>query len=146
MGATIWQTQKQLGIAREQMRVELYLRLRARFDSDKFRDARHDLAYALQIHRPSEFIKDTVMDFFEDMGMLLRRGYLDPEMVADTFSFHTLGWWHACREYIVNERHNNDDECFYTDFEELAAKLQKNKAPSSTEKSLEDEMRLTALW
>lgn len=115
---------------REQLRVNFYLELRKQFDSPEFRRARGYLAQQFLakdfqegiITTPThDEIQETVMNFFEDMGTLLRRGYLDSELITDTFSYYGLGWWNVCKEYIIEERktHNNDPTLF-SDFEKLA--------------------------
>ena len=63
------------------------------------------------------------MDFFEDMGMLFRRNYLDREMIWDTFSYYARMWWSACKDYITKERANLNDNTFFTGFEYLVERI-----------------------
>jgi AAA+ superfamily predicted ATPase len=66
------------------------------------------------------------MNFFEDMGMLIRRGdYLDRDMVWATFSFYASNWWRACKNYIVKERERLHDNTLFTDFEYLIEEISK---------------------
>lgn len=126
VAAQIWW---QLKIAKEQLRVNFYLKLRDQFDSLEFRKARQFLAQQLlakdfqqgSMRTPShEEISETVMNFFEDMGMLYRRNYLDHEMIIQTFSYHGLGWWNACKAYILEERRRHKgDQTLFCDFEKL---------------------------
>ena len=41
-------------------------------------------------------INERAPDFFEDLGMLVHRDYIDREMVWDTFSYYAIRWWGAC--------------------------------------------------
>lgn len=60
--------------------------------------------------------------------MLLRRGYLDREMIWDTFSYYARFWWSACRDYVTQERANLTDETLFTDFDHLAEKISEYEA------------------
>jgi hypothetical protein len=135
---TLWLVTAQLKTARRQLQAEFYLKLRDRFDSAEFHRARKSTAALLLNHRlPDE---DTVFDFFEDMGMLLRREYLDQQMVCDTFSWYILGWWDAGQKYVVYERARNDnDTSLFQDFEFLNRRCKHLKHPRSTEQFLKDE-------
>ena len=86
--------------------------------------ARAELARQILRHAPHEEIQEEAMNFFETLGMLLRRGYLDREMVWGDFSFHAVRWWHACSEYVRDERsRKGNDATLFEDFEHLAADL-----------------------
>jgi hypothetical protein len=87
--------------------------------------ARKSLARQLLDDAPHDEIKETVMDFFEDMGMLIKNDHLDRDMVWGTFSFYAGHWWRACRDYIAKERERLSDDTLFADFEYLAEKLSK---------------------
>jgi len=87
-------------------------------------------------------IRERVMDFFEDMGMLYRRNYLDREMIRDTFSYYGSGWWNACADYIMEERkRNGGDETIYSDFEKLKDVFE-DLPVKDTKEFLLDEIRI----
>ena len=44
------------------------------------------------------------MDFFETVGLLVRRDILDAEMVCHTFYTWIEGWWQAATPLIARER------------------------------------------
>jgi len=104
----------QLSVAKEQVKVQLYLEIRKEFDGDRLVSARKRLAQQLLKDPSSDDLQEDVMNFFEDMGMLFRRGYLDREMIWDTFGYYARMWWSACKDYILGERAR--DETFFTDF------------------------------
>ena len=137
------QLEGQLSIARGQREIELYLALRKDFDGPLI-VARKIVAQQFLANAAHDEIKETVLDFFEDMGMLIRRDYLDRDMVWGTFSYYARMWWSSCKEYIEAERARLNDSSFFTDFEYLVEwigkedvkRLQKSRA--ALEPSLSD--------
>ncbi len=107
------QFNEQSTIAKEHVKVQLYLvEIRKEFDGDRLVSARKRLAQQLLRDPSSGDLQEDVMNFFEDMGMLFRRGYLDREMIWDTFGYYARMWWSACKDYIAEER--VQDETFFT--------------------------------
>jgi hypothetical protein len=138
-------------IAKEQVKVELYLKLREGFDGARIMAARKALAHQLLNKAPHHEIQEDVMDFFEDMGMLLRRRYVDGDMVWDTFSYYGMGWWSACKDYAAEERRRHGDPTLFTGFEDLAKQIRRRAVeglqkadltPPEVEAFLKDEARL----
>ena len=123
-GFTLWLVKGQLSIAKEQREIQLYLELRKEFDGHLL-SARETLANQLLDEKPHDDINETVMNFFEDMGMLVRRGYLDREMIWDTFGYFARMWWSACRDYVAKERGDlgDLDNIFFSDFEYLVERI-----------------------
>jgi hypothetical protein len=141
-----------VGMVKKQLRVELYLKLVERFDGGSTVSARKKLALQLLNNTQHEEIQEEVMNLFEDMGMLLRRRYLDCEMVRDTFGYYGRRWWTACKDYVAEERSRRGDPTLFTDFEELARRISRRESkelrstepqPSEIKAFLEDETRLT---
>jgi hypothetical protein len=154
VAATLWLVYGQLSTAKEQRKLQLYLELRKDFDGALV-SARKALARQLLDGAPHDDIKETVMNFFEDIGMLLRRDYLDREMIWGTFSFYASNWWRACRDYIAKERERLHDNTLFSDFEDFVEKISKQDvkerqmsrtaleaAPPDIKTFLEDEARL----
>jgi hypothetical protein len=110
------QIQGQLSVAREQLRMQFFLELRKQFDGPLVSE-RKLLAQKLKSDAPHDEINEPVLDFLEDLGMLVRRDYVDREMVWDTFSYYVKGWWGACKDYITQERlDKGGDTTLFTDF------------------------------
>lgn len=135
---------KQLAIARDQMRVENQLKNRELFDGKRMSAQRVALATQLLRRSRHEAVREDVMNFFEDMGMLLRRGYLDSEMMWETFSYYSVRWWEACEDYVREERRQKgNDQTLFEDFEYLANKMyqmgEKRLGLSKTEQKLSQE-------
>jgi hypothetical protein len=121
-GFTLWLVKGQLSIAQEQRKIQLYLELRKEFDGVLL-SAGETLAGQLLDNKPHDEMNEAVINFFEDMGMLFRRNYLDREMVWDTFGYFARMWWSACRDYIAQERADAGDNIFFADFEYLVERI-----------------------
>jgi len=114
----------QVSTAKDQRKIELYLELRKEFDSPALLNAREIFAGQILDGTPHEEMNQAVLTFFEDLGMLFRRKYLDHEMVWDTFGHFVKMWWGAAKGYIARERANyNSDAFFFKDFQYLVEHL-----------------------
>jgi hypothetical protein len=122
---TWWLVKGQLSTAKEQRSTRLFLELRKQFDRDPLSSARKAFAAELLDGKPHDEIhQQDILTFFEDMGMLCRRKYLDREMVWDTFGYFIKMWWSACRDYTAKERAKlNGDPFFFRDFEYLVEQI-----------------------
>ena len=69
------------------------------WNSDGMMDARSAAATALLDGRPSHDV-DEVLDFFDQVALLLKRGALDEEMVCYEFYWPMANYWFASQEYI----------------------------------------------
>jgi hypothetical protein len=136
---------------RTDLRARFQLTFIDRFDGSKLVKARKDLSRLfLDKATRDQQIDETVMDFFEDMGLFLRRSYLDAELLRSTFGFYAVRWWEACKGYIVKERGLQSDSTLFSDFESLAKRFSdrdakeglKEPTRSDVERFLEDERDL----
>ena len=76
----------------------------AQWSSDGMMDARSAAAAALLDGRPSHDIDD-VLDFFDQIALLLNRGALDDEMVCYEFYWPMANYWFASQEYVRQVQH-----------------------------------------
>jgi hypothetical protein len=117
------QIEQQLSVAREELRVAFYLDMRKQFDGPLLSERRL-LAQQLKAGALHNEINERVPDFFDDLGMLIRRDYIDHDMVWDTFSYCAKGWWTACKDYIATERANKGgDTTLFSDFGNLVESI-----------------------
>ena len=117
------QIEGQLSVAREQLRVQFHLELRKQFDGPLLHE-RKLLAQQLKAGAANDEINERVLDFFEDLGMLVRCNYIDREMVWDTFGHFAKMWWSACREYIAREQsYMGSDPFFFGNFKYLVEQI-----------------------
>jgi hypothetical protein len=122
--ATVWLVRETIHDSQIQLRGSLHQGFTKRFD--ELSAQRQQLAAALLAGKaPSRKSYESVMNFFEDLGLYLRRDYLDEEMVWNTFGYHASGWWSACEAQISKERAADKDPEEYRDFEQLLARLKK---------------------
>ena len=146
----------QIKISKEDQKVRLQTNYEDKFDNPSLITERKKLAEQLLATTQHKDIQEHVINFFESVGMLVRRGYLDKDMVWAGFSFHAIRWWSACKDYVLEERRiQNNDDTIFEDFEYLADEMytiEMNKRhlsraqlePSSkdVQSFLEDEKRL----
>lgn len=73
------------------LNVDLLLKLNDHFNSDRFKTLRRAAAKSIKTHTFGE--AEEVVDFFEMIGLLVRRRALDPELVRHSFFY----WIHSYR-------------------------------------------------
>ena len=147
---TFWMARQQSEAVRRDLKARLQLEFIGRFDGTRLLKARKELAHHLIVNAPRDRITETVMDFFEDIGLFLRRGYLDEELIWSTFGFFCARWWVACKGYVLEERRTQDDPTLFSDFEDLTKRLLARDVkeslteptPSDLKQFLEDERDL----
>jgi hypothetical protein len=114
----------QLSTAKEQLNALLYLELRKQFDGSTLLAARKVFAEQILDGKPHEEMDQSILTFFEDVGMLLRRNYLDREMVWETFGYFAQMWHSACRDFVTKERANGGgDPHIFSGFEYLVEQI-----------------------
>ena len=139
VGVTIWVARQQSKSLRDDLKVRLQLRFSERFDSRAFVSDRIALAKLFLDNASHMDISESVLNFFEDLGLFSRRGYLDEELIWHAFGFYVVRWWAACKDYVLEERRRQNDETLFTDFEDLASRMRRRdiraglQEPSSEE-------------
>ncbi len=81
------------------MGVDLALKLDERFERDEFREKRQKAARALRANDSKSDVED-ILDFFETLGLLVRRKALDKEIAWNTFFYWSYGYCFYAKEYI----------------------------------------------
>lgn len=126
-----WGIKKQAALLQTSVLVDNLLKLEERFTSESFKSKRH-LAATDLLGKSEDGQSEDVFDFFETVGLLLRRKILDEETVHSTF-FHWINlYWLAGQECIQQMR--RDGRPVYSDFEDLYKKVhefEKKKDPKS---------------
>jgi len=118
-------------VARDEIGVRLFLQMTERFDSEYMRRQRKTLAsqYLSQQSRGPvneqfyQEINDDVLNFFEDLGSLLRRDLLDERLIYLSFCYYAKGWWSICRSYVRNIRIRDNDSTLFSEFEYFANRM-----------------------
>jgi hypothetical protein len=120
--AAVWAVIETRNASKREIGVKTWLALIKRFDSDEMKLARKQLAHNLDPYRSEKHdaIKETVIDFFEDIGTLYKERYLDRKLARSSFSYYANHWWESAKAYIDAERKNKgDDESLFEDFQIL---------------------------
>jgi hypothetical protein len=95
-----------------------------KFDNPVMLAERSKLAKQLLSDAPHDEIQEGVMNFFETVGTMLRKEYLDPDMTWSAFSFFAIRWWSACKHYITTERaRQGNDETVFEEFQTLVDRM-----------------------
>jgi hypothetical protein len=112
---------KQLKQAHEAEKVKHLVEFVAEFDREPM--VRWRKTVAEQRLRGVEFPDETLrlFDFFETIGLLVRRGYLDADDVWCSFSYWMFNVYADFRDDI--EQNRRDDEHYYGDFCALVEQL-----------------------
>jgi len=115
--------------AKKDIAMRFHSQLTERFDSARMHKQRSVLAFQIIGGAPDNEIKEFVMDFFEDLGDLLKDQYLDEQRTYSTFSYYAKCWWFVCKPYIERVRaKKGGDKSFFSAFEGLAARMMELEA------------------
>lgn len=136
----LWSQSRQSSFA---LSVDLLLKFNDRFKSEEMRKIRKATAISILDKNNSE-IYDDVLEFFEMIGLLTRRGALDEKMVWHTFYYWIDGYWHSANKYITTDM--KKDPTLWQDFSYLHKRVtaieNRERGCSDSEKksSLEDSL------
>jgi hypothetical protein len=106
-----------------QIGVQMWFEFQKRFDSQEMLRTRKTLAGQLKAKTPpkGDRISETVLNFFEDLGIAYEKGYVEKELAEDSFSFYLCRWWAALKSYVDEERRRHkEDATLFANFEKLA--------------------------
>lgn len=126
-GVTWWlvlETKRHLSrqneIIKDNLAAELQLKFEDKFDEPYMLRERSKLAKQILAKAQHDDIQEPVIDFFESVGVMARRGYLDKELAHCAFCHYCIHWWSATKDYIFNERkRQNNDSTIYEEFQNL---------------------------
>jgi hypothetical protein len=104
--------------------VDLLFQLEDRFETPIIRGARKSAAMALKNNAGCEEI-EPVLDFFETIGILIRRHAVDEELVWNSFSHWALRYAALAREQIELRRISESDATYYEEFDQFVGRLTK---------------------
>jgi hypothetical protein len=113
--------------SKEQIGVQTWLDLEARFDSKEMKRFRSELAFQIKDYSASNHgeIREHVIEFFESAGTLYNLGLLNDELAKSSFSYHATHWWAALQGYVQQERLKKIDESIFCEFERFAKEMGK---------------------
>jgi len=101
-------------------RLDSLWHLDAQWTSGDMADTRSAAAAALLDAHPTPDV-DAVLDFFDNIALLLQRGALDEEMVWHQFYWPMANYWLASQDYVRRAR--RDDPVLWQDLEGALPRL-----------------------
>ena len=113
----------QLSTMRSTAQVERLLHLLSQFESEPLITTRGTVATSRDSQSEIPLSMYRLLDFFEIVGMLLRRNYLDETDVWDSFSRWVFNLCTDCERLLQNERQS--DPNMYRNVAFLRAKMEK---------------------
>ena len=87
---------------------------------------------------------DDILDFFEMIGLLMKRGALDPTMVWNTFFYHFNGYYHGAKNYMDWCIETKDDQTLWENVYFLynhLIKIENKKRPVNKRRDFENEWK-----
>jgi len=124
VASTIVMINKQLSRGRLDLQMRQQSDFEDKFDGTALIAERKKLATQLLSGTTHADIQEAVINFFESVGIMLRKGYLEKEMVWAGFSYFAIRWWSACKDYITEERRlRKNDNTIFEDFQYLVDEL-----------------------
>lgn len=103
--------------------LQLFLQLADRYDSDEMNRRRARLARTLLANRETLEIDDTILVFFENVALMMRRGLLDSDLTWNTFGIDVSSYWGALKGYVLAMRETFNDDSLYSEFQWLAGDM-----------------------
>ena len=101
----------------------MWMDFEKRFDSEDMVTARRKLAKQLESSPPAKYedISEKVPDFFEDLGMAYKEGYIDEKLAKSSFSLYATRYWEALKLFTDEARREyGADPTIYENFEFVA--------------------------
>ena len=135
---------EQLKQSRETEKVKHLVEFTREFDSELMCEWRKSLAEKWL--KGDEYPDETqrLLDFFETVGLLVRRGYLDAHDVWNTFSDWMFNIYATFRDDI--EQVQRDQENYYTDFCALLERLRTIEHKEGGDSDLPSKEEIKEFW
>src|SRR5437867_3615199 len=95
-----------------------------RFSTAELKRSRSNLARALLLGAASEDLDaaddaDSVLNVFEDLGVLVKGRIVRARLAWTTSAYYVLRYWEALKPHIDWVREKHEDQTYYCEFEEL---------------------------
>lgn len=134
----------QLKNSRDTEKVKHLVEFNREFDSEPISVWRKSLAQQRLngVAFPDEALR--LIDFFETIGLLVRRGYLDVDDVWNTFSYWIFNIYADFRDDI--EQIRRDDDNYYSDFCDLLERLSDIEHAAGSKDDRPSKEEITEFW
>ena len=136
--------------------LDFLLKEDARFRSPRMKRSRSNLAHIL-LSNPENYdgmsdYADDILDYFENLGMMLRKRIVDEDFLWTFKGYWILCYWTGLEKYVEWSRKRYHDGTLWSEFERLSGRISKveiknnGEAGKSSEEMLEfledDELHL----
>lgn len=105
--------------------LQLFLHVAAQYDSTEMNQRRSRLATQLLLESHPLEIDDTLLVFFENVALMLKKRLLDPDLVHNTFSFDVISYHAALETYVKATRQRFGDDTIYEHFDWLVCEMKR---------------------
>jgi hypothetical protein len=122
----LWVANAQLRESHAESQVQHLLALEQQIEQEPMLTYRRGLAEKRLKNEEDPYELYPMLDFFETVGLLVRRGYLDESDVWNTFSYPVFVLYADARPAL--EQQQRDDPTTYADFTSLVERLQRIEA------------------
>lgn len=142
-GLVAWEVHEEVRSTRLDAKVEAFWHVDDQWNSPAMLDLRSAAATALLARKPSADV-NTVLDFFDELTLLMNRGALDEELTALQFYRPLANYWTASGDYV---RHvQRDRPAAWKDVGELLDRLaaieaRRKQQPLSTVRPSPDDVQ-----
>lgn len=102
-GLVAWEVREEVQAARLNARMETFWHVADQWNSPVMSDTRSAAATALLARKPTADV-NAVLDFFDELVLLMHRGGLDEELTALQFYWALANYWAASSDYVRQVR------------------------------------------
>ena len=148
---TLYLIYRQLRVGRYSNMLDTLARLDEKWFSEVMLKARHGICCDYVNPEKKEDRRITyreamVLDFFEDIGIFLKRRVLEKETVWESYSYSIEHYSQMLQVRVTEFRASSKDQSWYDNFQALAETMRKvsKKRGASTQDKTEQEMKLFA--
>ena len=121
------QVKQEAKLTRYAVGIETLLRFEARWDD--LAKVRAHAAAEIQAGKCGRYIVE-VIDFFDTIGTLTKKGVLDKELVWHTFYWPMANYWAVCQDF-VRETQSEEGTATWADYAEVMSEMKATEADRS---------------
>ncbi len=118
--------------------VNLLVGFDNKYDEPAMVKKRKMAARALLSGKNRDAVRD-VLNFFEEIGILLQKGAVDPDLVYNQFAYSAISYWMASREYTEELR--SADPTWFSAYAYLISRMNKRSSKHDPYLPSEKELR-----
>lgn len=125
IACTLFAVWRQSKVTRETASVQLFFNIANQYNTSEMKCLRRQFARTLLTPGNKTSLDESVLEFFETLSHLTRRGILDLRMVWSTFSIESRSYWFAAEPFVRTLRSRFNDPTLYEELEWLNRKMVK---------------------